>query len=66
MFLTHLAVERGLASATQEQAKSALLHLYRTVLGLQLPWLDDIVAAKNLGPLPVVLTPPAGGCCSAG
>jgi integron integrase len=44
-------------TATQGQAKSALLFLYRTVLGLQLPWLDDIVAAKNSRRLPVVLTP---------
>jgi hypothetical protein len=50
----------------QGQATSALLLVYRAVLGLQLPWLDDIVAAKDLGPLPVVLTPAAGGCCAAG
>ena len=56
-FLSHLAVERSVAAATQGQAKSALLFLYRSVLGLQLPWLDDIVAAKPTRRLPVVLTP---------
>jgi integron integrase len=56
-FLTHLAVDRSVASATQNQAKSALLFLYREVLGLQLPWLDDIVGAKLARRLPVVLTP---------
>lgn len=56
-FLTHLAVERSVASPTQNQAKSALLFLYREVLGLQLPWLDDIVGAKLSRRLPVVLTP---------
>jgi integron integrase len=45
------------ASPTQNQAKSALLFLYREVLGLQLPWLDEIVGAKLARRLPVVLTP---------
>jgi site-specific recombinase XerD len=56
-FLTHLAVDRGVAPSTQAQAKSALLFLYRVVLGVRLPWLDEIVAAKNPRRLPVVLTP---------
>lgn len=56
-FLSHLAVERSVSPSTQGQAKSALLFLYRVVLDLQLPWLDDIVAAKNSRRLPVVLTP---------
>ena len=56
-FLTHLAVERGVAPSTQNQAKSALLFLYRVVLQVQLPWLDEIVAAKDKRRLPVVLTP---------
>jgi integron integrase len=55
-FLTHLAVERAVASSTQNQAKSALLFLYREVLGVQLPWLDEIVGAKLGRRLPVVLT----------
>ena len=56
-FLTHLAVERGVAAATQSQAKAALLFLYREVLGEQLPWLDGVVSAKASRRLPVVLTP---------
>ena len=56
-FLTYLAVDRNVASSTQNQAKSALLFLYRVVLELQLPWLDEIVAAKDRRRLPVVLTP---------
>ena len=55
-FLTHLAVDRGVSPSTQNQAKSALLFLYRVVLELQLPWLDEIVAAKDQRRLPVVLT----------
>jgi integron integrase len=56
-FLTHLAVDRGVASPTQNQAKAALLFLYRELLEVQLPWLDDIVGAKPSRRLPVVLTP---------
>ncbi len=55
-FLTHLAVDRQVASATQSQAKSAILFLYQKVLGLDLPWLTDIVAAKQPQRLPTVLT----------
>jgi integron integrase len=56
-FLTHLAVERSVSSSTQNQAKAALLFLYREVLGLQLPWLDEVIGAKLSRRLPVVLTP---------
>jgi integron integrase len=55
-FLTHLAVDRGVAAATQAQAKSAILFMYKVVLNAQLPWLDDIVSAKTARRLPVVLT----------
>ncbi len=55
-FLTHLATERGVSASTQNQAKSALLFLYREVLGQELPWLDEVVAAKPGKRLPVVLT----------
>jgi integron integrase len=55
-FLTHLAVAGRVAASTQNQAKSALLFLYREVLGLELPWLDDVEAAKAPKRLPVVLT----------
>ncbi|HEX6017006.1 MAG TPA: integron integrase [Burkholderiaceae bacterium] len=56
-FLTHLAVERSVSSSTQNQAKSALLFLYREVLLVDLPWLDEVVGAKPSRRLPVVLTP---------
>ena len=55
-FLTSLAVDRNVAAATQNQALSALLFLYRDVLGLPLPWLDDVVRAKRPARMPVVLT----------
>ncbi|WP_435628085.1 integron integrase [Candidatus Ferrigenium straubiae] len=56
-FLSHLAVERKVSSSTQNQAKSALLFLYREVLHVELPWLDEVIAAKTGKRLPVVLTP---------
>lgn len=55
-FLTHLATERNVSAATQNQALSALLFLYREVLGQDLPWLDDVVRAKKPVRLPTVLT----------
>ena len=55
-FLTHLAVERNVAASTQSQALSAILFLYREVLGLQLPWLQEVVRARRPQRLPVVLT----------
>ncbi|MDR2208105.1 MAG: integron integrase [Azoarcus sp.] len=56
-FLTYLASERNVSASTQNQAKSALLFLYKQVLGIELPWLDEIVQAKRGTRLPVVLTP---------
>lgn len=55
-FLSHLAVERDVAASTQNQALSALLFLYRDVLGIPLDWLDGVVRAKRPKSLPVVLT----------
>lgn len=55
-FLSHLAVTGNVASATQNQALAALLFLYRDVLGVELPWLDNITRAKKPPRLPVVLS----------
>ncbi|WP_432720801.1 integron integrase [Jeongeupia wiesaeckerbachi] len=55
-FLSHLAVDRNVTASTQNQAKAALLFLYREVLALELPWLADITQAKAPSRLPVVLT----------
>lgn len=56
-FLTHLAVDRQVSASTRNQAKSAILYLYKEVLQVQLPWLDEVVQAKAPKRLPVVLTP---------
>jgi len=55
-FLSWLATERDVAAATQNQALSALLFLYKHVLGEELPWLDGMTHAKRPVRLPVVLT----------
>ena len=55
-FLTHLAVDRQVAASTQNQAKAAILYLYKQVMLIELPWLDDVVQAKTPRRLPVVLT----------
>jgi len=55
-FLTHLAVERHVAASTQTQALSALLFLYKEVLGVELPWLSELTRAKRPARLPTVLT----------
>lgn len=55
-FLTHLAVVGNVAASTQNQARSALLFLYKEVLGSELPWLDNVENAKRPQRLPVVLT----------
>ncbi len=56
-FLTHLAVDRHVSPSTQNQAKAALLFLYRNLLHVELPWLSEVVHAKSSPRLPVVLTP---------
>ena len=55
-FLSTLAVEGEVAASTQNQALSALLFLYRQVLGVELPWLDSMVRAKRPQRLPTVLS----------
>lgn len=55
-FLSHLATHGNVSSSTQNQALSALLFLYREVLGISLPWMDDVVRAKKPQRLPVVLS----------
>jgi len=56
-FLSHLALARRISSSTQTQALSALVFLYRQVLGRDIGWLQGLVRAKRPHRLPVVLTP---------
>src|SRR5882672_4712500 len=55
-FLTHLAVVAKVAAATQNQALQALLFLYRHVLDVDLPWLENVTRASRPKRLPIVLS----------
>ena len=55
-FLSYLASERNVASATQGQALSAVMFLYKSVLKTDLPWLENVVRSTRPRRLPVVLT----------
>ncbi len=55
-FLSWLATDRNVAAATQNQALSALLFLYKVLLGQDLPWMKGLVRSKRPVRVPVVLT----------
>ena len=55
-FLSHLALKGKVSASTQNQALSALLFLYRYVLGREVGNLGDVVRAQKPSRLPVVMT----------
>ena len=55
-FLSSLATDRHVSASTQNQALSALLFLYRIVLGQPLPPLPTVERVRTPARLPVVLT----------
>jgi len=55
-FLSHLANERQLSASTHKQALSALLFLYKRVLGIELPWMQEIGRPRTPTRVPVVLS----------
>jgi integron integrase len=55
-FLSRLATKDQVSASTQNQALSALLFLYREVLSIDLPWMENVVRAKQSRKLPVVLS----------
>lgn len=55
-FLTNLAVRCNVAASTQNQAKCAILFLYKEVLNENLDWLKNVKNAKRPERVPVVLT----------
>ena len=55
-FLSMLTTERNVSVSTHNQALSALLFLYREVLGVKLPWLDDVQRPTRPRRIPSVLT----------
>ena len=55
-FLSHLAVNKNVAASTQNQAASALLFLYREVLGGPIERIGEVKRARTPERLPVVFT----------
>lgn len=55
-FLSSLAITAKVSASTQNQALNAILFLYRDVLKITLPWLENVQRAKRPKHLPVVLT----------
>jgi len=55
-FLSMLANERKVSASTHNQALSALLFLYREVLGIDLPWLNNTGRPQQSKRIPAVLT----------
>jgi site-specific recombinase XerD len=55
-FLTMLANERKVSASTHNQALSAIIFLYREVLNIDLPWLDDIGGPHQKRRIPGVMT----------
>lgn len=55
-FLTRLATDGQVSAGTQNQALAALLSLYREVLRIEQPWMENLVRAKRPRRIPVVLS----------
>lgn len=55
-FLSMLTTQRNVSVSTNNQALSALLFLYREVLGVQLPWLNEVQRPTRPRRIPSVLT----------
>ena len=56
-FLTMLASERRVSASTHGQALSAILFLYREVLGMELPWMEEVNRPGSRRRIPAVLGP---------
>jgi integron integrase len=55
-FLSYLANQREASASTHKQALSALLFLYKRVLGVDLPWMQEIGRPHTAKRVPVVLS----------
>ena len=51
-----LTTQCNVSVCTHNQALSALLFLYREVLGMKLPWLDDVQRPTRIRRIPSVVT----------
>ncbi|MBB4128362.1 hypothetical protein GGR77_003689 [Xanthomonas translucens] len=48
-FLTNLATRGQVSAGTRNQALAALLFLYRNGLGVEMPWIENLVRASDRG-----------------
>ncbi len=55
-YLSHLAIDKNVAASTQNVALSALLFLYKHVLLIDLPYIDNIERARKPARLPTVFS----------
>lgn len=55
-FLTHLATRQNVSPSTHKQALAGILFLYRQVLDIDLPWMQQIGRPKTRERIPVVLS----------
>jgi integron integrase len=55
-FLTYIAVDRKVSSSTHRQALAAILYLYKQVLCIEVPWMDEIGRPQARIRIPVVLS----------
>ena len=55
-FLTYLANDRHVSPSTHRQALSAILYLYKEVLNVELPWMQEIGRPQQRFRVPVVLS----------
>lgn len=55
-FLPYLANDRHVAPSTHRQALSAILYLYKEVLDIELPWMQEIGRPQQRFRVPVVLS----------
>jgi len=53
-YLSHLATEKGVAASNQTVALSALLFLYRRILRVELPNIENVERARRSKQVPVV------------
>jgi hypothetical protein len=49
-FLSDLAIRGKVSASTQNQALNAILFMYREVLKIELPWLEDVQRATYAAP----------------
>lgn len=56
-FLAYLANDRSVAISTHKQALCALLFLYKQVLEMDLPWMEELPRPTRPPKVPTVLTP---------